>query len=425
MPYKQQQPKTATAVAEDADRVKSVSYRDNFLSGCQRPWLTKDGLWTVKGMDALPYDDFSATLNATSDEMRAKPSNGISEAAYTFLAAAEDCRDFQKKNLLGSGLDSLLGILERHQQAFETLNTFGNNEVRRSEEHVRAAVAEVTDVMAKLGQNTKAQSLVCDLRMMAVRLAHLAQWLHSTMSMCADPVRFGKSVPRPDVQHGSVALRALQTASLQHGKTALVDFLTAALVEKNSNQGKTKFSKKVAVDTYDNLDLEDIDVPVHAADDDLLEGSPTTPRQGSATPRSVQKPPSKKPQTKLAQAPSAPMDMGAMQQMMAAMMQQMMGLSRPSTATLNMQDEVLASASFAVPEIDEGAHSALEEPPRSKKSRKPKHEAHDVESAEEPELAEPPRSKKNKKAQKNERDDVQGADEADIPAPKSKKTKKQ
>jgi hypothetical protein len=377
-------------------------------------------------MDALPFDDFSATLNATSDEMRAKPSNGISEASYTFLAAAEDCRDFQKKNLLGSGLDSLLGILERHQQAFQTLNTFGNNEVRRSEDHVRAAVAEVTDVMAKLGQNTKAQSLVCDLRMMAVRLAHLAQWLHSTMSMCAEPVKFGKSVPRPDVQHGSVALRALQTASQQHGKAALVDFLTAALVEKNSNQGKTKFSKKLPVGTYDNLDLEEIDVPVRAADDDLLEGSPTTPRVGSATARPVQKPASKK-QQNLAQAPSAPMDMAAMQQMMAAMMQQMMGLSRPSTATLNMHDEVLASAAFAGPvSIDDGAQGALEGPPRSKKSKKnEKHETHDVEIEEEGAMAGPPRSKKSKRAQKHEPDDVEEGDEADMPAPKSKKTKKQ
>jgi hypothetical protein len=377
-------------------------------------------------MDALPYDDFSATLNATSDEMRAKPSNGISEAACTFLAAAEDCRDFQKKNLLGSGLDSLLGILERHQQAFQTLNTFGNNDVRRSEDHVRAAVAEVTDVMAKLGQNTKAQSLVCDLRMMAVRLGHLAQWLHSTMTMCAEPVKFGKSVPRPDVQHGSVALRALQTASQQHGKAALVDFLTAALVEKNNNQGKTKFSKKLPVATYDNLDLEEIDVPVPAGDEDLLEGSPATPRYGSATPRLVQKPPSKK-ETNLAQAPSAPMDMAAMQHMMAAMMQEMMGLSRPSTATLNMHDEVLASAAFGGPAaIDDGAEGAFGEAPRWKKSKKnEEHEAHDEEVQEDANMAGPARSKKSKRAQSHEPHDVEETNEADIPARKSTKTKKQ
>ena len=61
-------------LAEQAGRIRSVSYRENFLSGAQRPWATKDGSWTVKSVDALEFNDFSKTLNASSDELRAKPS---------------------------------------------------------------------------------------------------------------------------------------------------------------------------------------------------------------------------------------------------------------------------------------------------------------------------------------------------------------
>lgn len=139
-------------MAEDCDRVKSVSYRDNFISGCQRPWLTKDGLWTKKGMDMLSFDEFSDTLNASSDEMRAKPANGISEAACTFLRAGEDLRYFQKHGLLGSGLNSLLNVVERESANFDTLNTFGGKDVRRSEAHVRAAVNDLSYLWASWGE---------------------------------------------------------------------------------------------------------------------------------------------------------------------------------------------------------------------------------------------------------------------------------
>jgi hypothetical protein len=373
--------KSAAAVADDADRVKSVSYRDNFLSGCQRPWVTKDGLWTVKGMDILSFSEFSDTLNASSDEMRAKPANGISEAASTLLGAGEALRDFQKKHLLGDGMDSLLNILERHQQAFEVLNTFGGTEVRRSTEHVKAAVQEVIDVMSKLGKNSKAQALVCDLRILSVRMAHTAQWLHSLMSMAATPVKYGKAVPRPDIQHGSAALKALQNASQAEAHQALIDFLTAALCEKNNSQGKHRRSKKSDVKTYTNLDLEEVDV--EDKDDDLLDADVSLPSKKE-----------KKPMQPQMQTLTPENMMSMMQQMMA----QMMNLPRPSSAQLDLAAEVEAAAMGKGDDLLESDEVIKQKDKKKfcddeKKKKKPRV----AEADEDAEIEEESKSKKQKK----------------------------
>ena len=176
--------KAAEEAAAAATKMKSVSYTKNFLSGSQRPWVTKDGSWTVKNQDLLKFHDFTKT--GTSDELRAKPSNGVSEMGKTLVDAVVDLRGFYDSGLLGEGMNGLLAALEGKQAAFKVLNTFGS-EVNRSHDHIKAATTDAVELLQKLVQKEQAQDLVVEIRQMAVRLAHLAQWLHSGMSAVADP----------------------------------------------------------------------------------------------------------------------------------------------------------------------------------------------------------------------------------------------
>ena len=74
----------------------------------------------------LKFEDFTKTLTGTSDELRAKPSNGVSEMGKTLVDAVVDLRNFQESGLLGEGL---LAALERKQAAFDDLNTSGPKSV--------------------------------------------------------------------------------------------------------------------------------------------------------------------------------------------------------------------------------------------------------------------------------------------------------
>ena len=283
--------RVAQEVAAAGDRLKSVSYRDNYLSGCQRPWKTKDGSWTVRSLDVMGFEDFSKTLNASSDEMRAKPCNGVSEAAATFKDSVNDLRTFQTKAIVGDGLNPLLTLLEKQRPVFETLDSFGS-EVRRDREHLSAAVEDFVTLFQKLGGNQKARALVCDLRQCSVRMAHLAQWLHSSMSMCEDPIAYGKSVPRADMQHGGTELKHLCGASRSEGKANLVKFLTAALLDKNGVKGKPRAPADLG--SYADMDLEAEPAAADGAEDELLEAdellaAPASPPQESSTRARVKK----------------------------------------------------------------------------------------------------------------------------------------
>ncbi|CAJ1332735.1 unnamed protein product, partial [Effrenium voratum] len=227
-------PKQSKQEAPDAgNRVRSVSYRENYLSGCQRPWVTKDGSWTVKSVDGLDFAKFTKTLTGTSDELRAKPSNGISEMAKTLVDATKDLRDFQEAGLVGDGLDGLLTALEKRTAALDVLNSFGS-EVSRSLSHVQAASTDVVELLQRLGSRADARDLICDMRRSSVRLAHLAQWLHAGMSAACDPRAYAEDVPRHSEQHGADALKDLaKTPSAKR----LAKFWTMALMEKQTQSG--------------------------------------------------------------------------------------------------------------------------------------------------------------------------------------------
>ena len=379
----------AEEVAAASDSVKSVSFRDNFLSGHQRPWKTKDGSWTVHNLDKLDYHDFSKTLSALSDEMRAKPHNGISEAAATFKEGTEALREFQRKGLVGTGVNSLLSTFETQQPCFEVLDSFGGADVSRNKDDIEAAARSFVSLFAKLGSNGTAQNLVCDLRRCAVRMAHMAQWLQSSMSMAAEPSTFAKSVPRPEQQHGGHELAAVKQQGTQE---SLVRFLTSALSEKNGKRGRgAPSAANVGTQSYEDVDLLAADLPFPAP---LVAVPP--PPTGTA---------------------AVGFDMANMQMMMKGMLQQMMTQqgaavappepARSSSAVLNLAEERKAAALWDEGNLVVCKKTADEEvEPRSKKARKQK--------ADEEDVAEAPKPKKQKKA-----------DEEDVvEVPKQKKQKK-
>ena len=212
----------------------------------------------------LRFDDFSKTLTGTSDELRAKPSNGISEMGKTLVDAVVDLRAFQECGLLGDGMNGLLAALEGKQAAFDVLNSFGS-EVSRSHDHVKAAATDVVEVLHKLVQKEEAKDLVCDIRQMAVRLAHLAQWLQSGMSAVGNPEEYAASVPRHGEQHGHEALHAL---AKKPSKKALIAFWTKALTDKGQSAAsspKTKTKRSYGSFTLD--DAEEVDDVEEDGDD--------------------------------------------------------------------------------------------------------------------------------------------------------------
>lgn len=64
-------------------------------------------------------------MNEVSDEMRAKPSNRLSEAAVTMTKGSATMGDYQCKGLVGTGLIPLLIVLKKHLIAWQILNAFG------------------------------------------------------------------------------------------------------------------------------------------------------------------------------------------------------------------------------------------------------------------------------------------------------------
>lgn len=294
-------------------------------------------------MDMLTFDEFSKTLNAQSDETRAKPCNGWSEAADVFKAATVDLRTFQAKGLLGKGLNSLLSIMETNGSCLDVLNTYGA-EVSRDAVHTRAACADFVDIFTKLSKSSIAKNLVVDMRQCAVRLAHMAQWMHSIMSMCEGPVAYAKSIPRPDAQLGSVELKALQAAT-QDAQTKLVEYMTAALLQKCKST-KQRSSQGGTVDDYSQADLLSQDLfGNEPAEEDLLAPSGGVTALVSSAAASS--------------ATSMQAEMKRqMEGMMQVMLQQMLQgtakpvsePSRPSSATLDLAAELEAAADYPLDE---------------------------------------------------------------------------
>ena len=78
----------------------------------------------------------------------------------------------------------------------------------------------------RYGQTTFSD-LICDMRR-AVRLADMAQWLHSGTSAATDP-KHAEDIPRHSDQHGPSALKELaETPSTKR----LAKFWAMALIEK-------------------------------------------------------------------------------------------------------------------------------------------------------------------------------------------------
>ena len=440
--YNRKAQAAADDVANQVDALKSVSYRENFLSGSQRPWLTKDGSWCVNNVDKLDFEDFSKTLNALSDEMRAKPWNGISEACQTFKHATSELRAFQEKGIVGAGMNGLLSVIETQNPALDVLDTYGSNN-QRGRSDVGAAVTDLLTTMRKLSRNNAAKSLIVDMRQCAVRMAHLAQWLQSVMSMADKPLDFSNAVPAPDKQYGSEALKRLRSGAEENGFKLLCDFITEALVLKNGVRGRGAQATQ-SIKQYDNVDLLSQDTAVEAVQ---VVGPPTAPGTDllQDDTRTTTGP---LPQSTV----SAPTPASDMAQMVASMVQQAIAnlipkasTAQSSKAEINVEAELAAAALAPVtgPDAIPTELAACSAEPRdttdepqegskasaAKDKKRKKAEAQEAAALEEAAKAEARQEKKRKKAEAAAATASAAAPEetstAEVPGKKHKKHKKE
>lgn len=265
--------------------------------------------------------------------------------ASTVRDVAGSMDGWAEQSLLGEGYTWLRNGLKKHDAAFAQLDSFAEG-VDRQDASIAAASLEVLKFLKVLVGNEKAKLFVMTMLEKAVKEMHLARQLIEWMAIAAKPSESARNIGFKQLQPNPQKLEALRKAgTTKHALPEFAQWLADAVIKKNAEHASydRKGKSRASSGSFANLNLKsdaesDSDDAVAPAahgssSNEELPDSPSHDRKNSAKAK-------KKRDVKVVSGQTAE----EMKTMMFEMMKNLMAEhSRPSSAKLNLEEELAAA----------------------------------------------------------------------------------